>query len=687
MIKHSKFDRFLRGFCIVAAAAIMAGPAAALTESQLDMFAENNIMFYDPSQSNTFCGAASSDCNIMGDTKDEKLWSGLRHVGFTPEQTAAIMGNMAHEGGSPTIQEGVYNSARDSNCLTQEGQPYTIWTDSTNGLHHGACMQAIYSYYSAGKGVAGIGLGFVQWTSHNRRLGYLEEIRKLNLLKYFEDDAYKTYGRYNDEQLHEKIMQETGSDSDYWALWCAAIHFVRTEMDGDYSEFYTKTTVAELAGWVSARYEVCGSCSPGDSGYNSRIVSAEQYFADYKAGKFDAIESGEAKPVTSIGKEDGSNVTIIGDSITNGYYTRNAITKLLPKADIHAQDSKSFANGSDANPSGVTIAQELQNTNTLRNIVIFALGTNDKGGIADGVIQNLVDSIIGPSHIIYFLTNYDAQNPSIYDNNNAQFTSAAATYGNVRLIDWRTIVEQAKASNPETTYILDEQPLYSVHPTIAGSELFAQAIYDSITGVGRPSNCDNINNPNMAISYLQQFIVDTNRLYNRNYAIPRTAAIGMNTNTPGSDEEVVADAIIQQQWIDRGLITASDELGGCWRATFCGQCTALSGWFVTMMTGYLYGSGNGAEVVANMLIANAGLLTASNTPVPFSVFSEDGSSAAGHTGIVLGVLSDGTYLTMENNQGNHDLKIKKRDNFAEKNATFLNLSSKLKLDHLGTTYE
>ena len=105
-----------------------------------------------------------------------------------------------------------------------------------------------------------------------------------------------------------------------------------------------------------------------------------------------------------------------------------------------------------------------------------------------------------------------------------------------------------------------------------------------------------------------------------------------------------------------------------------------------MMTDYYYNNGNGKEVVSNLLIKNPDL-TASQTPTPFSIFSENGSSAAGHTGVVLGTLGNGAYLTIENNQGYHDLMVKKRENFVAKNAVFVDVSSKIKLNHLGTTYE
>lgn len=94
----------------------------------------------------------------------------------------------------------------------------------------------------------------------------------------------------------------------------------------------------------------------------------------------------------------------------------------------------------------------------------------------------------------------------------------------------------------------------------------------------------------------------------------------------------------------------------CW-GTSCDQCTAVSAWFVNTMTDYTYGHGNGGEVVANL--ENLGV-RGGNTPEPFSIFStnDNSDSADGHTGLVLGVLSNGDVITLENNvDGNGLLRV------------------------------
>ena len=460
-------------------------PVAALDEETLYDYGLNQIYFWDPSGMENYC-TVGGDCYIAGDTWGERVWSALRHVGFTPEQTAGLIGNIVHEGGTPTTQEYSYIEARNAGCKTAEGKPYTIHTDfASERVHHGAC---IGGPYSAGSEVAGIGIGPVQWTSHNRREGYLAKMAELGLSKYFEGDAYKKYGRLTDDQLKEKIEAETGSDSDYWALWCAAIKYIWTEMQDAYSGFFKNNTVAGYAGWAASSYERCSQCAVGGAQYNARIKSAEEYWNKYKLGAFAAVESGSApvmsgNSVGTVASEDGSNVTIIGDSITNG--ARGALQEALPKAEIIAEGGKLFARGgSSENPSGLEILEKLRAEGKLRQVVVFALGTNSTVTKDD---VNAVLNVIGPDKQVFFVTNYDMVRTNKYSNNNKLFSAAVDSYNNVGLVDWKNAV--LTASSKPSDYIRDEGSM-AVHLTSAGQKLFAETIKDAVTGLEISDTCE-----------------------------------------------------------------------------------------------------------------------------------------------------------------------------------------------------
>jgi surface antigen len=121
----------------------------------------------------------------------------------------------------------------------------------------------------------------------------------------------------------------------------------------------------------------------------------------------------------------------------------------------------------------------------------------------------------------------------------------------------------------------------------------------------------------------------------------------------------------------------------CWGgAADCSQCTALSGWFVTQMTDYPYGGGDGGEVVGNM--AAKGVPTGKE-PRPFSIFSYD-TGSFGHTGLVLGTLGNGTVITLENNWPTGTLSVRQYNIKAEyPGATFAYVGDKLKVAGVDTS--
>lgn len=691
--------------------------AFALDEANLDKFSANNIMFYDPDEGNA-CTRTGS-CKVYGDTDDERLWSALRNVGFTPEEASAIMGNTKHEGGTPTTQEYSYNDARRNNCKTQEGNPYTIWTYGNE--HHASCMSNYSRYYHNGNEVAGIGLGMVQWTSKDRREGYLEKMRELGLLdKYFEGEAYKTYGALSNETLKQKIIDETGSDGDYWALYCAAINFIYYELKGEgkngaqWEHVLDSGDVDTMAEAIARLYEVCATgCLDGA---HDRRATALQVFSDYQSGAFASVESritgstvaaaarrsrlsntliadneenggdqvdgGNSNEAFNQNTVDGNTITIIGDSITNG--ARAKLSEKMSGIDIHAQDSKQFYGVNGSNPTGAQIVDDLVASNSLRDNVVIALGTNNSG-LSEDSVKAVIDKI-GQKNI-WLVLNYDDYSTTKYDSNNATLNGIAAVYDNVNIIDWPSTVKNAKTQNPDKTYIRDEQPSYSVHPTDPdGNELFAQMIYDAISGFDNTGTCNASLDAGDPLSYAKQFIIDTNYAYGTNYAVPDTYTIGVHIETPNNDDSVSVNQSHAQ--VLSGLFNgAGSNYNGCWSATYCGQCTALSGWFINMMTEYSAQGGNGQDVVGYVTSAYPDIEKSSD-PSPLSVFSEGiGGSEAGHTGLVMEVKGDGTVITLENNIGVHRLMVRERTSW-NGTAQFAKFpADKIHLEHLGKTYE
>lgn len=156
------------------------------------------------------------------------------------------------------------------------------------------------------------------------------------------------------------------------------------------------------------------------------------------------------KPVT--GK--GSDVTIIGDSITQG--SEKQIGNMLPGADLNYEIGRTFT-------TGISIAKNMN----LRDKVVFALGTNSPI-LSPSQIQEAIDAI-GSDREIYFVTNYGKAD---YSNNNTFLKAAARDNSNVHIIDWAGAV-----SADPSKYLASD----SIHPSASGQKLFADLIYQAVS--------------------------------------------------------------------------------------------------------------------------------------------------------------------------------------------------------------
>lgn len=186
--------------------------------------------------------------------------------------------------------------------------------------------------------------------------------------------------------------------------------------------------------------------------------------------------------------EDGSNVTIIGDSMTQydlEFYD-GFIKQKLPNSDIHYQNGKSFKEASGSNPGGLTILKELADQGKLRKILVFALGSNngpDSVKVTQSDIDKLLDYAKSCDKII-LLTNYKSSDEHLFDNNNELFKKAADSNDKVILVDWK-----GEASKDSTKYLAQNEcngsNNFCIHPSKEGSKLWADLIYNAI------ANADN----------------------------------------------------------------------------------------------------------------------------------------------------------------------------------------------------
>lgn len=180
----------------------------------------------------------------------------------------------------------------------------------------------------------------------------------------------------------------------------------------------------------------------------------------------------------------GEKVTIIGDSIT--WLTRDLMKEKLPGVDIYSEGGKVFEyDNGDANPSGLSVIKAVEAAGDLREVVVFALGTNNRDSVS---MQALNESMFEKLHditgerMVYLVTNYDLRHPETYDRNNKAISDAAETYDDWYVIDWVAAVEET--GDPES-YIKDEGESavgdMQVHPTDPeGYELWTDMIIDAL---------------------------------------------------------------------------------------------------------------------------------------------------------------------------------------------------------------
>lgn len=172
----------------------------------------------------------------------------------------------------------------------------------------------------------------------------------------------------------------------------------------------------------------------------------------------------------------GDQITWIGDSYTEGL--KPQIESTFSGVDIHSQVSKHFGSDVSGNDSGLTIAKQLKNSNQLRKVVVFALGTND--GVLSGdaaaitasqttiskQIDELVNTVGGSTRII--LTTAKTTNGMVFDGVNNAITEAMNKYQNISVADWASVAT-------ETSFTSD-----GVHPSEEGSKLYLDTIQKNL---------------------------------------------------------------------------------------------------------------------------------------------------------------------------------------------------------------
>lgn len=533
-------------------------------------FNANGIKYYDPDNCSPDGGGSST--KLPGNTLEEKVWNYLSARGFNDAQVAGIMGNFEAESGMNPVRQSIDNSS----C-------WGIAQICTSSGQYEASRQA---FIDAGLGKY-LGPG-TEWSGPDggekipaEDLDTVIDIMLSWILKICDENRYIYDGTYTEWIKTAQTPEEA-----------AEIFMVTYER-----------AVCTLNGIFADRCfppEHIGSMwDQNYDGYqdlDKRRVFAREFFEQY-AGTGTTASSTSS----SLGSSTGANVTIIGDSITNG--AQDSIKEKLPDADIRSKVSKHmFMDASDeyGGDSGATILADIVQKNELRDVLIIALGTNDPGALSVDEIQSkIVDKALNEGHAskIIFVNNSETRLPEKYAQNNEVLNAVASQNPNVSIADWAGIIKK----NP-TLLSSDE-----THPTAEGSKEFAKLMYESV-GALSGSQSSNSSGCNCATG----------------------GSTGSGDISGGlTDEQAQSLANDYNEGEISRWSTPGNE-----QYDVLNNCVSFSKYIIRVMTDLEWGGGHGRDVVKNLVSANAGL-ESGNEPKPFSIFSTEN-----HTGFIVAVNGD-----------------------------------------------
>jgi len=439
--------------CILALLIVV--PTSAVTDVTLNDLYYYGSYYYNP-EGGCIDGSGSIAGTVSGDDNESKIWNyfvtaNIEGISTNPAAIAGILGNLKAESG--------FN-------------PY-----NTNGTYYG-----IYQTNSSGMIAAVNALGGNYW-AHGETNNAPVEINDKAIgieLDWLVNDKFaapeKRFGAYIKSVLDNNISNSANGAKIYAELFMVAVErCIGGNEPLVYQEAKNLTYTLGIGRYANSGWQ----------GTTKR--------SDYAAEIYEKYASANAIPTTGTGgntsgntpssnsANDGSNITIIGDSITVA--STDALQKILLGVDIHAKVGRQFAKTYD--DSGTENLEKIISDNGLRDTLVFALGTNDSN-LKESQVQEVLDLVKADgNHKIIFVTNYNANDKNAYAQNNALLSTTASKNSNVTLVDWAGAV----SANP-SKYLNSD----GIHPTAEGQELFATLIRDAINSANStPSAIDYCN--------------------------------------------------------------------------------------------------------------------------------------------------------------------------------------------------
>lgn len=607
--RRPKFSHILIALvCVLFQQATISVPtaSAASTDDFIDKFAANNIMFYNPNE----CDADFSitgDCGgeITATTQEERLRQVVENYGV-------VSMNLQIEYGVPW--ELVFGQmVMESNLGL-----------ATDGVNAGVAELGYYNWlgHMCAPKTSLYAIDQCYTSSNGRKWAMYESIGNMiggYAVDYLRNGYYSSAFQYTDPNHYDLksffyamiasyCPASDGCDHDsYWS----AVSSVVTKVQA----------IAKEKGWPTSEELAKQYNIPIGGKYpdiNTNIH--DQIDAEPHSMKVDCSGVGGSGLGNGNYDGDGSDVTVIGDSISVYAKSHNVWAEKLPNADLHIESSKAWdrdQTSGQGGDSGLTILEKLKKEGKLRKVLVFALGSNNGNQLAvtEDKMKKMLNLASDCTRIV-ILTNYYPTSANEYSINNKLFRETADANEKVILADWK-----AEASKDPAKYLSENGK--NLHPSEEGSKLFVDLIVQAIgykeVSDGTPKSCG-------------------------------CEEGGLLSLEGGLDED-------QRNKLEAYFRDSSND--SKWTPSLRKvNCVSMSTFFVQMFTSVggeavaaggakkgCVGCSDGVGVV-NALSA-LGVKTGTE-PQPFSIFSTSAGYAgatgdAGHTGIVLAVEGDNVY--------------------------------------------
>jgi lysophospholipase L1-like esterase len=168
-----------------------------------------------------------------------------------------------------------------------------------------------------------------------------------------------------------------------------------------------------------------------------------------------------AQTATPTPAPSAASVTVIGDSLTTAPGAGRKLTESIADINLYSEIGRNWT-------QGLGMLTEVKNAGNLKEVLVFALGTN--GGVSQANIESLITAAAGKNIIL--MTIY-RENVDWLETTN-QAINSAATNSNVKIADWYTLA----SAHPEW-FGAD-----GTHPSSSGYSALADLIIEAVEGSG-----------------------------------------------------------------------------------------------------------------------------------------------------------------------------------------------------------